>query len=83
VLAGDADFEATLDETRQWRAHTETEADFPAFLGGHFFLADHQPSVFTLIRWSGRPVRMDDVEPVLLGNERGMVGGDRESLARQ
>jgi surfactin synthase thioesterase subunit len=49
VLNGDADPKVTLDEAREWRAHTEAEMDFRVFPGGHFFLTDHQAAITALI----------------------------------
>jgi len=50
VLTGDADPKTTLDEARRWSAHSEQDVDVRVFVGGHFFLADHQAEINGLIK---------------------------------
>jgi surfactin synthase thioesterase subunit len=50
ALSGTADPKAPLDEVRPWAGHTDGEFELHTYAGGHFFLADHQPAIITLIR---------------------------------
>ena len=49
VLTGDDDPKTTADEARAWSAHTRGEFAVRTFLGGHFFLAEHQQAINDLL----------------------------------
>ncbi|MFI9274500.1 thioesterase II family protein [Kitasatospora sp. NPDC052896] len=50
ALLGDRDPRATVDETRDWQAHTTAGFDLRLFPGGHFYLTDRAPDVIALLR---------------------------------
>jgi pyochelin biosynthesis protein PchC len=49
ALIGDADPKVTIDEARDWAAHTTGPFDLTVLPGGHFFLQDHQQDIVTAI----------------------------------
>lgn len=49
ALVGDDDPKVTVEEARDWAAHTTGEFDLVVLPGGHFFLQDHQQAVLDLI----------------------------------
>jgi surfactin synthase thioesterase subunit len=53
---GDSDTQATLEEVRAWRSHTESDFDLTVLPGGHFYLSEQLPAVTELVskRLAGR-----------------------------
>lgn len=49
VLVGDDDPKVTVDEARDWAAHTTGPFELKVFPGGHFFLQDHQEEILAAI----------------------------------
>ncbi|NJQ16987.1 thioesterase II family protein [Streptomyces bohaiensis] len=49
VLTGDQDPLTSLDEARDWKAHTTGDCTVEAFPGGHFYLNDQAPQVISRI----------------------------------
>lgn len=49
ALVGDDDPKVTVEEARDWAAHTSGPFDLKVLPGGHFFLQDHQPLILDLI----------------------------------
>jgi surfactin synthase thioesterase subunit len=50
VLTGDADPRTSLDEARDWEAHTTAGSDLRVFTGGHFFLSERPAEVLAVIK---------------------------------
>ncbi|MFE3739250.1 thioesterase II family protein [Streptomyces sp. NPDC059096] len=48
-LTGDQDPHVPLDDAAAWRGHTTGAFDLKVFSGGHFFLADDEPEIATLV----------------------------------
>ncbi|MEU8877891.1 alpha/beta fold hydrolase [Streptomyces javensis] len=49
ALAGDEDAHVEVEEVAGWRNHTKGTFELRIFDGGHFFLADHEPEIATLV----------------------------------
>ncbi|RAJ46241.1 surfactin synthase thioesterase subunit [Kitasatospora sp. SolWspMP-SS2h] len=49
VLTGESDEQVTPDEAVAWAVHTTGPVEVRTYPGGHFFLAEHQQAVTTLI----------------------------------
>ena len=49
VLTGDSDPRTSRDEAEAWREHTTAGFDIRVFPGGHFFLANHQAEITSLV----------------------------------
>ncbi|MCT2585109.1 thioesterase II family protein [Actinophytocola gossypii] len=49
ALVGDNDPKVTVDEARDWAAHTTGPFTLTVFPGGHFFLQDHQQEIVTAL----------------------------------
>ncbi|MFE0020907.1 thioesterase II family protein [Amycolatopsis sp. NPDC059021] len=49
ALTGDADPKTTLDEAKEWAAHTTGPFDLQVFTGGHFFLTSHLDGILELL----------------------------------
>ncbi|MBB5158867.1 thioesterase II family protein [Saccharopolyspora phatthalungensis] len=50
ALLGDHDPQVTVDEAKEWAAHTKAGFDLHVFEGGHFYLNDHWPEVIECLR---------------------------------
>jgi len=49
ALTGDDDPKVSLDEAKAWGEHTQAAFDLRVFRGGHFYLADHQKEIVSLV----------------------------------
>ncbi|MFF8974808.1 thioesterase II family protein [Streptomyces sp. NPDC014995] len=50
VLVGDSDPRVSVDSAAAWSRHAPAGTDLHVFPGGHFFPADHQEAITTLVR---------------------------------
>ncbi|MET8558774.1 alpha/beta fold hydrolase [Streptomyces sp. NPDC004959] len=49
ALTGDRDHHVALGEAASWREHTTGAFELKVFPGGHFFLADNEPEIASLV----------------------------------